>query len=134
MSNLISLHHESSRSRFGSAIQVLPSDMENTLSHILLLLLQFFFFYIVLVKKCIFYLEVSGENRFIFLMNVMHFLRKEKYKQRRMFYKYLISVTLQLSMNMVSFNNMKNPRSIWRYQRGEQLSADMWENRNCEAF
>ena len=30
---------KSNTSRFGSAIQVLPSDMENTLTHILLLLL-----------------------------------------------------------------------------------------------
>ena len=33
--------------RFASAIQVLPSDMENTLTHVLLLLLQFFLFLFV---------------------------------------------------------------------------------------
>ena len=33
-------------SRFGSAIQILPSDMENTLTHVLLLLLQLFFLFL----------------------------------------------------------------------------------------
>ena len=44
-------------SRFGSAIQVLPSDMENTLTHILSLLLQWFFIFIFILlwKNAIFY-------------------------------------------------------------------------------
>ena len=33
-------------SRFGSAIQVLPSDMENTLTHVLSLLLELFFLFL----------------------------------------------------------------------------------------
>ena len=37
-----------------SAIQVLPSDMENTLTHILLLLLQLLFIFIVLWKNAVF--------------------------------------------------------------------------------
>ena len=42
-------------SRFGSAIQVLPSDIENTLTHILLLLLQLFFIFILLWRNAIFH-------------------------------------------------------------------------------
>ena len=36
-------------SRFGSAIQVLPSDMENTLTHILSLIATVFYFHFYIV-------------------------------------------------------------------------------------
>ena len=47
-------------SRFGSAIQVLPSGMENTLTHILLLLLQLFFIFIFILlwKNALFYISL----------------------------------------------------------------------------
>ena len=70
-------------SRFGSAIQVLPSDMENTLTHILPQLLQLFFIiFILLWKNAIFY---TGKMQFFIHCNFFC----QEYK-----FNYLLTISL----------------------------------------